>query len=96
MSEEDIIDNASSMFHQNKGHRPSEFCYDTDRAVNANTIQTNNTRVQHLRNAARDKLRYKLICCIEHSEGGENITEEVNVHVNWGGQSRISVRSYPE
>ena len=47
ISEEDIIDNASSIFQQNKGYWPSEFCDDTDIAQNANRIQRNTCRTQN-------------------------------------------------
>ena len=42
ISEEDLIDNASVLFKGNKGYWSSEFCNDTDIAVNANRIQNEN------------------------------------------------------
>ena len=96
ISEEDIINNISNILQQNKDYWPSEYCNDTDIAANINMIQTNNSRVQQLNKGVSDKPRYKLICCIEHNENDNNIAEEVNVYIDWGGQSRTPVRSYPE
>ena len=93
ISEEDIIDNASNIFQRNKGYWPSEYCNDTDIAANANRIQTTNSRANK---GVSDKPRYKLICSMEHNENDSNIAEEINVHIDWGGQSKTPVRSYPE
>ena len=49
ISEEDLIDNASNVFQQNKGYWPSEFCNDTDIAGNAERNNHNNVAVQGLK-----------------------------------------------
>ena len=61
ISEEDILDNVSNVFQQNKGYWPSELCNDTDIAQNANRIQSNTSRTQHTRKNSGDKRRYKII-----------------------------------
>ena len=48
ISEEDIIDNASNIFQQNKGYWPSEFCNDTDIAENTNRIQNYTCRTENI------------------------------------------------
>ena len=92
ISEEDLIDNASVLFKGNKGYWPSEFCNDTDIALNANRIQNYNVKTKNV----SDKPRYKLICTVETNEHDSNLMEEVNVHIDWGGQSKTPLRSYPE
>ena len=96
ISEEDVIDNASNIFQQNKGYWPSEFCNDTDIAENANRIQSNAGTTEKSTHRLGDKRRYKIICSTEHNENEKIIAEEVNVHIDWGGQSRTPFRSYPE
>ena len=92
ISEEDLIDNASIIFESNKGYWPSEYCNDTDIAVNANRIQNENI----VRKEVSDIPRYKLVCSLEPNEHDNALMEEVNVHINWGGQAKTPVRSYPE
>ena len=95
ISEEDIIDNASNIFQQNKGYWPSEFCNDTDISENANRIQNNCIETHNSNNGVSDKPRYKLVCCIEYNETDTGIEENVNVHIDWGGQSKTPIKSYP-
>jgi len=96
ISEEDLIDSTSSIFQNNKGYWPSEFCNDTDISLDANRIQ--NTPFGRVGNkkSVNDTPRYTLICTIENIENDNDVTEEVNVHIDWGGQSRTPVMSYPQ
>ena len=94
--EEDLIDNASSIFQRNKGYWPSEFCNDTDISLDANRIQKTFDGTVGIKKSVSNRPRYKLICTIENNENDDEIAEEVNVHIDWGGQSRTPLMSYPE
>lgn len=39
--------------------------------------------------------RFKIICTIEPNEDDDNVPEEVNVHIDWGGPSKTPISSYP-
>ena len=58
ISEEDVIDNASNIFQQNKGYWPSEFCNDTDIAENANRIQSHTGRTENTTHRLGNERRY--------------------------------------
>ena len=96
ISEEDVIDTASIVFQRNRGYWPSEFCNDTDIDLSAKRFQNETLRNQINKNDLKDKGRYKLVCSVESNENDNTIAEEVNVHIDWGGQSRTPVRSYPQ
>ena len=50
ISEEDVINKASSVYFYNKGYWPSDYCNDTDITINENESQTqhqnNNSTIQ--------------------------------------------------
>ena len=43
-----------------------------------------------------DKRRYRIMGSVEANESDKIGIEEINVHIDWGGQSRTPVCSYPE
>ena len=51
---------------------------------------------EDIKQPVSNKPRYKLIYTIENNENDDGIAEEVNVHIDWGGQSRTPVMSYPQ
>ena len=91
LSEDDIVDDASDIFQQNKGYWPSEFCSDTDIVQNVNRIKSNTSRTQNDGNHSGDKRRFKILCSIEANVNNEIVAEEINVYIDWGGQSRTPV-----
>ena len=96
ISEEDVIDNASNIFQQNRGYWPSEFCYDTDIAVDANRNNNDNSAIHTMKCGVSDKPKYRIICSVDYDEtdtGG--VIENVNLHIDWGGQSKTPLKSYP-
>ena len=95
ISEEDLIDNASNVFQQNKGYWPSEFCNDTDIAGNAERNNHNNVAVQGLKAGDSNNPKYKIMCSIDFDETNMEIQEKVNLHLDWGGQTKTPVKSYP-
>ncbi len=91
-----MIDNASSLFQQNKGYWPSEFCNDTDIAVDANRNNNDNSAIHTMKCGVSDKPKYRIICNVDYDEtdtGG--VIENVNLHIDWGGQSKTPLKSYP-
>ena len=38
--------------------------------------------------------RFKLICTIDSNEDVDNIPEDMNVHIDWGGLSRTLLSNY--
>ena len=93
--EEDIVDQASNVYFVNKGHWPSSFCNDTDIALHAKRIQTNNVTNRNVVRSVKVNPRFKLICNIEDNDHDNNMSEDVNVHIDWGGKSKTPVKSYP-
>ena len=61
ISEEDIIDNASNIFQQNKGYWPSGFCNDTDIVENVNRIQNHTGRTENTTHRLGNKRGYKIL-----------------------------------
>ena len=80
ISEEDVIDNASNIFQQNKGYWPSEFCNDTDIAVNAERNNKYNVAVQGLKPGNSDIPKYKIICYVDFHDTDKGIREMVNLN----------------
>ena len=96
ISEEDVIDSASNIFQQNKGYWPSEFCNDTDIAVDANRNSNDNSAVQKLKCGVSNKPKYKIICTVDYEDTNrEGVIENLNLHLDWGGQSKTPLKSYP-
>ena len=94
ISEEDVIDNASNIFQQNRGYWPSEFCNDTDIAVDANRNNNDNSAIHTMKCGVSDKPKYRIICSVDYDEtdtGG--VIENVNLHIDWGGQSKTPLKT---
>ena len=85
ISEEDVIDNASNIFQQNRGYWPSEFCNDTDIAVDASKNNNDNSAIHTMKCGVSDKPKYIIFCSVDYDEtdtGG--VIENVNLHIDWG------------
>ena len=96
ISEEDVIDSASNIFQQNKGYWPSEFCNDTDIAIDANRNNNDNCAINNLKCGVSDKPKYKIICTVDYEENYTgDVIEIVDLHIDWGGQSKTPLKSYP-
>ena len=93
-SEEDIVDEISTVYYQNVGDWPSTYCNKADIMLNANKIQTNKINGETSVPRARIKPRFKLIIQIDNSDI-DDITAVVEIHVEWGGQSRTPLLNYP-
>ena len=79
-----------------KWYWPFEFYNDTDIAEDANRIQHRTGRAENTTKNSGDKRRSKIIYSIETNENDERISEEINVYIDWGGQSITPFRSHPE
>ena len=95
ISEEDVVDQVSTVYHDTSGDWPSTFCNETDIMTGANRIQpmTNNNGnnlVSH--NVA--KPRYKLSVDIENIDN-DNVAEISNMYVDWGGQAKTPLHNFP-
>ena len=94
ISEEDIVDEISIVYYQIMGYWPSPYCNETDIMLNTNRIQTNTINCETNVSRSRIKPRFKLVVHIEDSDT-DDITEAVEVHVDWGDQSRTPLLNYP-
>ena len=95
ISEEDVVDQVSSVYHNNMGSWPSTFCNETDIALNANRQQTqahNNTELTNTRESLYP--RFKMKVNIEYNDN-DVVGENVNVHIDWGGDSKTPLLNFP-
>ena len=76
------------------GYWPSTYWNETDIMLNANMIQTNTIDGGIHVFRGRIKSRFKLVVQIDNSDI-DDITEVVEVHVDWGGKSRTPLLNYP-
>ena len=92
--EEDIINEASNIHYQNTGIWPSKFCNDVDIAKNAKRFDVKSRAQASATMSAESKPRFTIMCTIEENEHDNNLPEEVNVQIDWGGQSRTPFKSF--
>ena len=96
ISEEDVIDNASDIYHQKNGEWPSEFCNDIDILSNGIHDTKENEINDCVSDIKSNKPRYNLICDIDFNDNNnDQLQDNINVHIDWGGQSQTPVKSYP-
>ena len=71
------------------------FCNETDIIHNANRIQPrNNGSITH--NTVKNRRpRYILTCDVTSNEHDDQIPEEINVHIDWGGQAKTPCDNFP-
>ena len=95
IAEEDIINQASVIYHNNNGHWPSDFCNDIDIAMNANRLQSKNHKINYLERQSNTYPRYSIVCAVEYNEHDNSIPEDVNVRIDWGAQNKIPLSNFP-
>ena len=77
------------------GSWPSTFCNETDIALNANRQQTqalNNIELTNTRESLYP--RFKMKVNIEYNDN-DVVGENVNVHIDWGGDSKTPLLNFP-
>ena len=96
ISEEDVIDNASYIYHQKNAQWPSEFCNDIDILSN-DRDESKDTEINEYKcERTSSKPRYKLICDIDYNDNNNyGLEETIDVRVDWGGQALTPVKSFP-
>ena len=98
ISEEDIVDQMSTIYYQNYGHLPSSYCNESDLMLNASRQQTypsnNNIGRSVHTNGRSSRPRYFLYTKFEETDN-ENETRTIHLGVNWGGNSRTPMLNFP-
>ena len=95
ISEEDVIDQVSNVYYQRNGYWPSSFCNEMDIMHNAKRIQLINNGSRENNPLSNRRPRYILTCDVTSNEHDDNIAEEVDVHIDWGGQTKTPCHNFP-
>ena len=95
ISEEDVIDQVSNVYFQRNGFWPSSYCNETDIMDNANRIQPRNNMFRASNTVSSTRPRYILTCDVTSNEHDENLAEEIDVNIDWGGQSKTPYQNFP-
>ena len=72
-----------------------QFCNETDITKNTNRIQHSTNINTNMNSRVESKPRFNLIYNIEYGDNDDDMTEEVNVHIDWGGQSKTTLMNLP-
>ena len=94
ISEEDVVDQISTVYHTNMGSWPSSFCNETDIALNANRQQPSMNDKEHTSTRESSNPRFKMSVTIEHNDN-DIVEEIINVHIDWGGLSKTPLLNFP-
>ena len=94
ISEEDVVDQVSTVYHNNMGSWPSSFCNETDIALNANRQQTSLNTIELTNTRESLNPRFKMIVTIDQNDN-VIVGETVNVNIDWGGDSKIPLLNFP-
>ena len=87
LSEEDIVDQVSTIYYRNMGKWPSKYCNDTD-IVNDYEAPVPVTE--------SSDARYKMTVVFEYEADNPNLSQDtLHVTLNWGGPSKTPLVSYP-
>ena len=95
ISEEDVIDQASNVYFQQKGYWPSKYCNETDIMMNANRIQRKVNHNHSVDSEVNKKSRYKLVCSMNTNEQSDDLPIEYDIVVDWGGQKETPYENFP-
>ncbi len=91
LSEEDVIDQASSIYYYNYKRWPSLYCNDVNISSSDDIDSNNQNDFPHV----NSKPRYFIECkVLTQEEIGAN--EIVKVRIDWGGVSKTPLQSYPD
>ena len=90
------MDDICTIYYQNMGCWPSQYCNQTEIMKNANRIQ-GNERTSHcagfsIKHATHP--RFKIKVDMEPSDN-DDITEVIRVHVDWGNKSKTPPLNFP-
>ena len=92
ISEKDIVDHLSTIYHQNNGRQVPQYCNEIDIMMNANKLQHSiNPTVKHQTKESRPRFRSNVK--IELSDVQE-IPEVIQFHVDQGDISRTPLLSF--
>ena len=93
--EEDVIDQVSNVYYERNGYWPSSYCNETDIMVNANRIQPRQNISRASNTVCNTRPRYTLTCNVISNEHDVNLAEEIDVNIDWGGQSKTPYQNFP-
>ena len=71
------------------------YCNDVDISLTANRYKKRGNSNLSKGSNNEGKARYKIICHIEENEHDDNMPEDVDIEIDWGGQSKTPFKSYP-
>jgi hypothetical protein len=91
ISEEDVIDRASSIYYYNYQKWPSQYCNDVNLPTSDDVDDNNQNDVPNVNNRPRFFIECKVST---QEETGRN--EIVEVRIDWGGVSKTPLQSYPD
>ena len=98
ISEEDIVDQISTIYFQNYGNLPSQYCNESDLMINANRLQHHPSNSCNKRSTSSvnriSRPRFILKATFEDTDN-ENEIRNINVKVDWGGITRTPVLNFP-
>ena len=87
LSEEDVVDQVSSIYYRNMGKWPSSYCNDTD-------IANNYVDVEVATESSLSRYRMK-VTFEDNSDNQEGTMDKISVVIDWGGPNKTPLLSYP-
>ena len=92
LAEEDIVNQASTIYYQNIGSWPSEFCNEIDLMYSPEESTNNRSIPKNLKNRHP---RFHIKATIENEVNDETIDKIVNVDIDWGTKTQTPLFSFP-
>ena len=89
ISTEDTVDDISTVYYQNERYWPPQFCNESNITLNVNSLNSYISLTGDTITVKASIPIFKLVC-------NHDVTEDVNIHLEWGEVSKKLLLTYLE